>query len=535
MLIFFSELPLTGAISLTHLPSLNIPGSQQRMPPPNITVPPSTVARGSELFSVTGSQLSTPINSNINVNLNQSQFNQAQARRSPLPPVSLQQQQLSQAHFNSINPPVTTVATVSVDTSSIPSTLSGISVSQFSASLQQNHSQISDAFKSRQIAMSQHQQQAARLIGQPTQGQLIMAPNINAQIHLISQQQQNQSQIQQNQSQIQHHHQQQQQQQNQTQLQQQQQQNQTQIPQAPQQTHINQLISKSQPGLSPQMSSLPNGSQIPQSSTPQPQSQQTPVQQPPRAASVPGAHPQTPSTPQPHPPAVQQLQNHGKAQSSQPTVHNVEDSNEDFKSVMSVSQEGVSSVSQVDTQQNTPVSSTSDQGSVQTGGKVFSFASQKSAGENNCIEKMEIDSENKSSGGKSEPVVDVKPSGKPDISRDIKESTEDATFSTTTVKEEPITVKDETPSPHVTASVGEDGLEAKPDSANESSQTCKHKPNKKTFKPDELRQALMPTLEKLYKQDPESLPFRRPVDPQLLLIPVNMLIFSICFCYLIVS
>lgn len=41
------------------------------------------------------------------------------------------------------------------------------------------------------------------------------------------------------------------------------------------------------------------------------------------------------------------------------------------------------------------------------------------------------------------------------------------------------------------------------------------------FKPDELRQALMPTLEKLYKQDPESLPFRQPVDPALLQIPVS--------------
>uniref|UniRef100_A0A671K317 histone acetyltransferase n=1 Tax=Sinocyclocheilus anshuiensis TaxID=1608454 RepID=A0A671K317_9TELE len=39
------------------------------------------------------------------------------------------------------------------------------------------------------------------------------------------------------------------------------------------------------------------------------------------------------------------------------------------------------------------------------------------------------------------------------------------------------------------------------------------------FKPDELRQALMPTLEALYRQDPESLPFRQPVDPQLLGIP----------------
>ncbi|KAF7204814.1 histone acetyltransferase p300 isoform X1 [Nothobranchius furzeri] len=42
---------------------------------------------------------------------------------------------------------------------------------------------------------------------------------------------------------------------------------------------------------------------------------------------------------------------------------------------------------------------------------------------------------------------------------------------------------------------------------------------KKIFKPEELRQALMPTLESLYKQDPESLPFRMPVDPQLLCIP----------------
>uniref|UniRef100_A0A3Q3VT39 histone acetyltransferase n=1 Tax=Mola mola TaxID=94237 RepID=A0A3Q3VT39_MOLML len=39
------------------------------------------------------------------------------------------------------------------------------------------------------------------------------------------------------------------------------------------------------------------------------------------------------------------------------------------------------------------------------------------------------------------------------------------------------------------------------------------------FKPEELRQSLMPTLESLYRQDPESLPFRMPVDPQLLCIP----------------
>ena len=45
------------------------------------------------------------------------------------------------------------------------------------------------------------------------------------------------------------------------------------------------------------------------------------------------------------------------------------------------------------------------------------------------------------------------------------------------------------------------------------------KAGKVVFSPDELRQSLMPTLEKLYRQDPESLPFRDPVDPQKLGIP----------------
>ncbi|KAM9324481.1 histone acetyltransferase p300 [Gastrophryne carolinensis] len=50
-------------------------------------------------------------------------------------------------------------------------------------------------------------------------------------------------------------------------------------------------------------------------------------------------------------------------------------------------------------------------------------------------------------------------------------------------------------------------------------QSSPGQPKKKVFKPEELRQALMPTLEALYRQDPESLPFRQPVDPQLLGIP----------------
>lgn len=49
----------------------------------------------------------------------------------------------------------------------------------------------------------------------------------------------------------------------------------------------------------------------------------------------------------------------------------------------------------------------------------------------------------------------------------------------------------------------------------------------KVFKPEELRQALMPTLESLYRQDPESLPFRMPVDPQLLCIPVSSSLLQI--------
>lgn len=42
------------------------------------------------------------------------------------------------------------------------------------------------------------------------------------------------------------------------------------------------------------------------------------------------------------------------------------------------------------------------------------------------------------------------------------------------------------------------------------------------FKLDELRYALRPTLETLYRQDPESVPFRTPVDPVKLSIPVSV-------------
>ena len=38
----------------------------------------------------------------------------------------------------------------------------------------------------------------------------------------------------------------------------------------------------------------------------------------------------------------------------------------------------------------------------------------------------------------------------------------------------------------------------------------------------------MPVLEKLYRQDPESLPFRQPVDPVALQIPVSNLKLELC-------
>ena len=44
----------------------------------------------------------------------------------------------------------------------------------------------------------------------------------------------------------------------------------------------------------------------------------------------------------------------------------------------------------------------------------------------------------------------------------------------------------------------------------------------------------MPTLEKLYKQDPESLPFRQPVDPVLLQIPVSSTYWHSTQQYLVV-
>lgn len=130
---------------------------------------------------------------------------------------------------------------------------------------------------------------------------------------------------------------------------------------------------------------------------------------------------------------------------------------------------------------------------------------------NNCLIKLEIKEE-------TEEFVENKP-----INIDM---------SSPTVKTElksPLNTTHSTiKSPESVMSNSDSKIDAKSDldnsiqsnsSITNSSQTGRTTSKKKIFKPDELRQALMPTLEKLYKQVPESIPFRQPVDPTLLQIP----------------
>ncbi|XP_036266112.1 CREB-binding protein isoform X7 [Pipistrellus kuhlii] len=86
---------------------------------------------------------------------------------------------------------------------------------------------------------------------------------------------------------------------------------------------------------------------------------------------------------------------------------------------------------------------------------------------------------------------------------------------TTEQKSEPMEVDEKKPEVKVEAKEEEESTA----NGAASQSASPSQPRKKIFKPEELRQALMPTLEALYRQDPESLPFRQPVDPQLLGIP----------------
>lgn len=86
------------------------------------------------------------------------------------------------------------------------------------------------------------------------------------------------------------------------------------------------------------------------------------------------------------------------------------------------------------------------------------------------------------------------------------------------VKEEPIGIKEESMTPISGQDATTSDIKPMVPEPIQPSGTSTDK-KKCLFKPDELRQALMPTLEKLYRQDPESIPFRQPVDPQALGIP----------------
>ncbi|KAM9463213.1 histone acetyltransferase p300 isoform 2-T2 [Clarias gariepinus] len=123
-------------------------------------------------------------------------------------------------------------------------------------------------------------------------------------------------------------------------------------------------------------------------------------------------------------------------------------------------------------------------------------------------EEEEVDEEETMTGGRTGKKVDVKAEEKPEIKKDVPSSDGCKIIPMET-----------------SMAAGEDKkpvlkTEPKEDVGSGTPGTPAGIPNKKKlFKPEELRQALMPTLESLYRQDPESLPFRQPVDPSLLGIP----------------
>uniref|UniRef100_A0A1A8AMM4 histone acetyltransferase n=1 Tax=Nothobranchius furzeri TaxID=105023 RepID=A0A1A8AMM4_NOTFU len=100
-----------------------------------------------------------------------------------------------------------------------------------------------------------------------------------------------------------------------------------------------------------------------------------------------------------------------------------------------------------------------------------------------------------------------------------KTETEDASSSILVKKDEP----EEKPEPmeveEKKPKIKTEPKEDEESGSNTSTSASPSQSRRKIFKPEELRQALMPTLESLYRQDPESLPFRQPVDPMLLGIP----------------
>lgn len=128
---------------------------------------------------------------------------------------------------------------------------------------------------------------------------------------------------------------------------------------------------------------------------------------------------------------------------------------------------------------------------------------------------MGDDQDDQSSSDKSIKSIKTEPNGKFE-EMDSASNNNSSSSGPVAVKEEPGTDK-ATNSPAV-ASSGQAANNSTTPAASGANRVPE-KRQRKVFKPEELRQALMPTLEKMYKQDPESIPFRVPVDPKLLLIP----------------
>jgi hypothetical protein len=83
-------------------------------------------------------------------------------------------------------------------------------------------------------------------------------------------------------------------------------------------------------------------------------------------------------------------------------------------------------------------------------------------------------------------------------------SVQSSTSDTETLKSEQDSIIPETSHEAKTIITGKDG-----------------KTPKKIHKPEELKAALMPVLDRLFYLDPEGMPFREPVNPSLLGIPVR--------------
>ncbi|EEC13782.1 conserved hypothetical protein [Ixodes scapularis] len=263
---------------------------------------------------------------------------------------------------------------------------------------------------------------------------------------------------------------------------------------------------------------------LPQASTPQPQQQAPPPQHPPRAQSVPttlgGSQPPTP------------LGGGGGATPVSSTGNVLPPPSHQLPEQILATEDSVPEDCKPD--QDLSLTLSTPEGSAaptpaQQGKK--SIENLDSSGG----PKSMLDSSSSGNGGGGKMEVDCKPDlrsiGK---GKGLDMPGENGLPSFGPVKEEPMSVKEE-PVATPAGGSGETGAtaaaavkpEVKPDiktepaaaEASSASSPPKPRPNKKIFKPDELRQALMPTLEKLYRQDPHSLPFRQPVDPLLLQIP----------------